>query len=158
MNRMRIALIALSTVFLSMFVAEAKGGRSGGRSSHSGGRTASSSRSSSRSARSASRSARSASSVRGTGTTTRGARISTRQGKSYCSSCARDSRGKIKRDREATRAFQKSHPCPSTGGTSGGCPGYIIDHVTALKRGGADAPSNMQWQTRAEAKAKDRVE
>jgi hypothetical protein len=27
-----------------------------------------------------------------------------------------------------------------------------------LKRGGADSPENMQWQTRDEAKAKDRVE
>jgi hypothetical protein len=30
--------------------------------------------------------------------------------------------------------------------------------VTALKRGGADATSNMQWQTVAGAKAKDRSE
>jgi len=34
-------------------------------------------------------------------------------------------------------------------------PGYIID-LTPLKRGGADAPGNMQWQTIREAK--DRVE
>jgi hypothetical protein len=34
----------------------------------------------------------------------------------------------------------------------------VIDHVVPLKRGGPDAPSNMQWQTKAEAKAKDRVE
>jgi hypothetical protein len=27
-----------------------------------------------------------------------------------------------------------------------------------LKRGGADDPSNMQWQGTAEAKAKDRIE
>jgi hypothetical protein len=27
-----------------------------------------------------------------------------------------------------------------------------------LKRGGADSPSNMQWQTQAAAKAKDKVE
>jgi hypothetical protein len=37
----------------------------------------------------------------------------------------------------------------------GACPGYVIDHVIALKRGGADAPSNMQWQTVRAAKAKD---
>jgi len=40
----------------------------------------------------------------------------------------------------------------------GPCLGYIIDHVIALKRGGADNPANMQWQTVDEAKAKDRVE
>jgi hypothetical protein len=34
----------------------------------------------------------------------------------------------------------------------------VVDHVKPLKRGGADAPSNMQWQTKADAKAKDRVE
>ena len=44
------------------------------------------------------------------------------------------------------------------GAGSGACLGYVIDHKTALKRGGADAPNNMQWQTTAEAKAKDRVE
>jgi hypothetical protein len=27
-----------------------------------------------------------------------------------------------------------------------------------LKRGGADSPENMQWQSTAEAKAKDRIE
>jgi hypothetical protein len=34
----------------------------------------------------------------------------------------------------------------------------VIDHIKALKHGGADAPSNMQWQTIAQARAKDRVE
>jgi hypothetical protein len=34
----------------------------------------------------------------------------------------------------------------------------VVDHVVALKRGGADRPSNMQWQTTIEAKAKDRRE
>src|SRR5258707_14984650 len=73
-----------------------------------------------------------------------------------CASCAR-SRGHI-RSAKAKRAFRQAHPCPATGRTSGACPGYVIDHVVPLKRGGADAPSNMQWQTTAEGKAKDRVE
>jgi hypothetical protein len=34
----------------------------------------------------------------------------------------------------------------------------VIDHKRALKHGGSDSPGNMQWQTREEAKAKDRVE
>lgn len=55
-------------------------------------------------------------------------------------------------------AFQRQHPCPSTGRTSGACPGYVVDHVSPLKRGGPDRPSNMQWQTIDAAKAKDRVE
>jgi hypothetical protein len=78
--------------------------------------------------------------------------------KSKCTSCARDSKGKIKRSTNAKRDFQRSHPCPSTGSASGACPGYVIDHVKPLKRGGSDSPSNMQWQTTSAAKAKDRVE
>ncbi len=70
----------------------------------------------------------------------------------------RDSHGRIKRDPKARQAFMKSHPCPSTGKTSGACPGYVVDHVRPLKRGGADAPYNMEWQTQAAAKAKDKWE
>jgi len=54
--------------------------------------------------------------------------------------------------------FKKANPCPATGKTYGSCRGYVVDHVMPLKRGGADAPSNMQWQTKADAKAKDRWE
>jgi hypothetical protein len=90
--------------------------------------------------------------ARSTRNTTRSSR-STR-----CISCARDSQGKSQRSAIAKRAFRQSHPCPSTGRTSGACSGYVIDHVKALKHGGADEPGNMQWQTTAAAKAKDRVE
>jgi hypothetical protein len=70
----------------------------------------------------------------------------------------RDSNGRIKRSLEAKHEFKNEHPCPATGKSYGSCPGYVIDHVTALKRGGADAPSNMQWQTIEEAKLKDKIE
>jgi hypothetical protein len=70
----------------------------------------------------------------------------------------RDAHGRIERSQAARAAFKREHPCPATHLPTGPCPGYIIDHVIALKRGGADAPSNMQWQTVEEAKAKDRVE
>jgi hypothetical protein len=33
-----------------------------------------------------------------------------------------------------------------------------VDHIKPLKRGGADAPDNMQWQATVAAKAKDNVE
>jgi hypothetical protein len=39
-----------------------------------------------------------------------------------------------------------------------GRPGYVVDHVKPLKRGGSDSPSNMQWQTKQAAKAKDKWE
>ena len=70
----------------------------------------------------------------------------------------RDSNGQIARSPEQKAAFKKSHPCPSTGRKSGACPGYVLDHVVPLKRGGADRPDNMQWQTTAAAKAKDKIE
>jgi len=70
----------------------------------------------------------------------------------------RDSHGKIARSEKAKSEFRKSHPCPATGKTSGGCPGYVIDHKQALKHGGADEPNNMQWETAEEAKLKDKWE
>ena len=70
----------------------------------------------------------------------------------------RDSHGRIARSKAAKDAFMRAHPCPSTGKTNGACPGYVVDHVQALKHGGADAPFNMQWQTTEDAKAKDKLE
>jgi len=34
----------------------------------------------------------------------------------------------------------------------------VIQHVVPLKRGGADAPGNMQWQTQQDAQRKDQWE
>ena len=54
--------------------------------------------------------------------------------------------------------FRLTHPCPGTGQTQGACTGYVIDRVIPIACGGAEDPDNMQWQTLAEAKAKDRWE
>jgi hypothetical protein len=62
------------------------------------------------------------------------------------------------RDPHQRAAFVKKHPCPATGKSRGACPGYVVDHIKPLCAGGADRPSNMQWQTRQEAKIKDRRE
>ena len=75
-----------------------------------------------------------------------------------CTSCSRDEHGHIMRSRAAIRRFKRLHPCPATGKAAGRCPGYIIDHVKPLECGGIDGPSNMQWQTSAAARAKDRTE
>lgn len=76
----------------------------------------------------------------------------------YAENVARDMRGKIARSHSATHEFRKHHPCPATTLTTGACKDYVIDHIKALKHGGADSPLNMQWQTVKDAKAKDRWE
>ena len=65
---------------------------------------------------------------------------------------ARDEHGRIVRSEAAKREFMR------TSGYPHGRPGYVVDHIIALKHGGADEPSNMQWQTIADAKAKDKWE
>ena len=64
----------------------------------------------------------------------------------------RDAKGKIQRSGAARHAFARQTGYPH------GRPGYVIDHVVPLACGGADAPSNMQWQTVEAGKAKDKVE
>ena len=62
------------------------------------------------------------------------------------------------RSAAAKRAFKQLHPCPANAKSRGRCPGYVIDHVIPLDCAGADDPTNMQWQTIAEGKAKDKWE
>lgn len=65
---------------------------------------------------------------------------------------------RIKRSQSAKVEFKQQNPCPATGARKGPCKGYVIDHINPLACGGADAPTNMQWQTVADAKAKDKWE
>lgn len=89
-----------------------------------------------------------------------------------CELCLRDKRGKIVRNKVELRKFKKSTGFP------GGRKGYIVDHnipITcaddlALAVGKKDKKSiqiiqknldqtwNMRWQTKAEAKKKDKNE
>ena len=74
------------------------------------------------------------------------------KGPEYSFVAKRDANGRIKRSRAATYQFKVQT------GYRHGRPGYVIDHIIPLKRGGCDCPSNMQWQTIADAKAKDKIE
>jgi hypothetical protein len=65
---------------------------------------------------------------------------------------------KTVRSAGAKARFAREHPCPATGRRLTSCPGYVIDHIEPLCAGGEDAPANMQWQTVADAKVKDRWE
>jgi len=62
------------------------------------------------------------------------------------------------RSRTVAREFQETHPCPSTGLTTGACPGYVRYHVVPLACGGPDTVENLQWQTIRAARAKDKLE
>lgn len=62
------------------------------------------------------------------------------------------------RDLKQRTAFKRASHCPATGKPSGPCPGFVVDHIRPLCAGGLDHPSNMQWQTTADAKTKDRLE
>jgi hypothetical protein len=72
--------------------------------------------------------------------------------KSYAYGVPRDSNGRIKRSSSTKYEFMKETGYPH------GRKGYVVDHVVPLKRGGADSPYNMQWQTKEAAKAKDKWE
>ena len=65
---------------------------------------------------------------------------------------------RTKRSQTAIVEFKKAQPCPATGASKGPCKGYVIDHIEPLACGGADSSANMQWQTVAEAKQKDKWE
>jgi len=55
-----------------------------------------------------------------------------------CTSCPRDSHGKIKRDPNAVSEFKRTHP------KRPGCHKCEVNHIVPLSKGGRDEPSNMQ--------------
>lgn len=62
-----------------------------------------------------------------------------------CGEPAREADGTIKRSAAILYAFRKLHPCPANGSRFGACPGWAINHVVPLAKGGCDAVFNLQW-------------
>ena len=62
--------------------------------------------------------------------------------KRYAYGAPRDKHGRIKRSEKAKREFERETGYPH------GRKGYVVDHIIPLSEGGADDPSNMQWQTK----------
>lgn len=56
------------------------------------------------------------------------------------------------------RSLAEKHLFWEQSGHPRGWPGHVVDHRLPLACGGSDTPSNMQWQTIAEGKAKDKWE
>lgn len=63
---------------------------------------------------------------------------------------------RIQRSAAEVLAFKRHNPCPSTGQRRGACPGWQVDHTTAICAGGADRRENMQWLTIEEHRVKTR--
>ncbi|MEY8688479.1 MAG: hypothetical protein AB9M53_01190 [Leptothrix sp. (in: b-proteobacteria)] len=63
----------------------------------------------------------------------------------YCGAPRRNPDGSIHRSAAVLAAFQRIHPCPSTGKTTGACPGWQMNHDRSLACGGCDAVSNLSW-------------
>ena len=61
----------------------------------------------------------------------------------------RNEKGRIERSEAAKHQFEVQSGYPT------GRQGYVVGHIRPLTCGGTDAPSNMQWQTVAQGKAKD---
>jgi len=77
-----------------------------------------------------------------------------------CIALGAPAQAKQHRSHAAKHHFMLAHPCPGGPdiGSSHKCRGFVVDHVNPLACGGPDDPSNMQWQTKAEGRAKDRWE
>ena len=57
-----------------------------------------------------------------------------------------------KRSSSAVRQFEKQNPPPGPRSE------YRVDHIDPLANGGTNAQSNLQWQTKEDARKKDNVE
>jgi hypothetical protein len=72
--------------------------------------------------------------------------------------CAHAACPPIVRSQAVLRQFQRLHPCPSTGKTTGPCKNWVRDHRWPLCAGGSDTLDNLVWSPKAEASLKDQWE
>jgi len=140
----RLLPILLAVLFLIPYAAFARGGGHSGHSSVGHSSKGYSSYHSSVHSRSSSIHVRSYKRKDGT--------VVSKHTRRYAAGVKRNGHGKIARSSKAKDSFMKQTGYPH------GRPGYVVDHVVPLKRGGSDAPSNMQWQTKEAAEAKDKWE
>ena len=59
-------------------------------------------------------------------------------------------------DSRARELFVKKYACPVNGKHTEACPGWVVNYVKPLCAGGVDRLGNLQWQTLATAKRKER--
>lgn len=71
--------------------------------------------------------------------------------KSYCTACARDKNGRIKRNSAERRKFLKSQGLTHTP------PGNQVDHIVPLAKGGEDKATNMQLIPKDSEKEKNEL-
>jgi hypothetical protein len=68
-----------------------------------------------------------------------------------CTGCVRDLSGHISQNPAPVRDFRSTHPCPANGSLRGPCPGYLVDHIKALKPGTRETSANLRWRTITQA-------
>lgn len=59
-------------------------------------------------------------------------------------------------DSHTRELFIKKYACPMTGKHTENCAGWVVGYIKPLCAGGVDRITNMQWQTVATAKRKER--
>ena len=71
-------------------------------------------------------------------------------------------RQKEERKQATVLQFKRAYPCPGEQNAYQRahlqCPGYVVDHIIPLCACGRDHIENLQWQTKADAAAKDVLE
>ncbi len=71
--------------------------------------------------------------------------------RTYCATCARNAKGRIKRSSSERQKFLRSHGLTRTP------PGMQVDHIVPLAKGGKDTASNIQLIPKDSPKERDEL-